>query len=88
MTNSRKIIAGSAVALMIGATMAATPAAAWGRYHNNNGAAVAGALVGGMALGAAVGAMASQPHYNNGYGQPYGYGGYEEGYGYDEGYGY
>jgi hypothetical protein len=78
MTSLKKIITGAAVALMIGGTMAATPAAAWG-YRHDNGAAIAGAVVGGMALGAAIGAAASQPRYYDGYGprpvygQPYGY---------------
>jgi hypothetical protein len=71
MTSLKKIITGSAVALMIGGTMAATPAAAWG-YRHDNGAAIAGAVIGGMALGAAIGAAASQPDYYDGYG--YGYG--------------
>jgi hypothetical protein len=80
MNSLKKIITAAAVALMIGVTMAATPAAAWG-YRHDNGAAIAGAVVGGMALGAAIGAAASQPRYDDGYGygprpvygQPYGY---------------
>ena len=67
MTSMKKIITGAAMALMIGGTMAATPAAAWG-YRHDNGAAIAGAVVGGMALGAAIGAAASQPRYYDGYG--------------------
>jgi hypothetical protein len=83
MTSLKKIITGAAVALMIGGTMAATPAAAWG-YRHDNGAAIAGAVVGGMALGAAIGAAASQPRYDDGYG--YGYGPrpvYGQSYGYE-----
>jgi hypothetical protein len=80
MNSMKKIITGAAVALLVGGTMAATPAAAWG-YRHDNGAAIAGAVVGGMALGAAIGAAASQPNYYDGYGygprpvygQPYGY---------------
>lgn len=65
MTKLKKIIAGPAVALMIGGAMSATPAAAWG-YRHNNGAAIAGAAIGGLALGAAIGAAASQPRYYGG----------------------
>ncbi len=80
MNSLKNIITGTAMALIIGGTMAATPAAAWG-YRHDNGAAIAGAVVGGMALGAAIGTAASQPHYYDGYGygprpvygQPYGY---------------
>jgi hypothetical protein len=80
MISMKKIITGAAMALMIGGTMAATPAAAWG-YRHDNGAAIAGAAIGGMALGAAIGAATSQPRYDDGYGygprrvygQPYGY---------------
>ncbi len=85
MTSLKKIITGTVVALMIGGTMAATPAAAWwdggyGYGYHSNGAAIAGAAIGGMALGAAIGAAASQPDYYDGYGygprpvygQPYG----------------
>ncbi len=80
MTTLRKMITGAAVALMIGGTMAATPAAAWG-YRHDNGAAIASAAMGGLALGEAIGAAASQPRYYDGYGygprpvygQPYGY---------------
>ncbi len=68
MTSMKKIITGAAMALMIGGTMAATPAAAWwdggyGYGYHSNGAAIAGAAIGGMALGAMIGAAASQPHY-------------------------
>jgi len=73
MTSLKKIITGAAMALMIGGTMAATPAAAWG-YRHDNGAAIAGAAIGGMSLGAAIGAVASQPDYYDGYGYGYGYG--------------
>ncbi len=82
MNSMKKIITGAAVALMIGGTMAATPAAAWTRYHNNNAGAVAGAAIAGMAVGAAIGAATSQNRYYEGYG----YGGYN-GYG-NGGYGY
>ena len=92
MTSLKKIITGAAVALMIGGSMAATPAAAWG-YRHDNGAAIAGAAIGGMALGAAIGAAASQPRYYGGYGYgyppppAYGYGyapAYGYGYDYDD----
>lgn len=92
MTSMKKIITGSAVAALMASTLAATPAAAWSRYRNNdNAAAVAGAAIGGMALGVAVGAMASQPRYYNGYGYNNGYPppaayDYGPGYGYDYGY--
>ncbi len=90
MTNFKKIITGTAVALMIGGTMAATPAAAWSRYRSNNAGAIAGAAIGGMALGAVIGAAASQPRYYGGYGYGgYGYGGYGYApYGYGYGYGW
>ena len=66
----QKFTAVAAVTIMVGASVAATPAAAWSRYYNNGGA-VAGAAIGGMALGALLGAAASQPRYYGGYG--YGY---------------
>lgn len=78
MNSLKKIITGTAVALIIGGSMAATPVAAWG-YRYDNGAAIAGVVVGGMVLGAAIGAAASQPQYYDGYGygpvyrHPYGY---------------
>ena len=92
MTSLKRVIMGPAIAALMASTLAATPAAAWSRYRNNdNAAAIAGAAIGGMALGAAVGAMASQQRYYNGYGYNYGYPpppayGYGPGYGY--GYGY
>ncbi len=49
-------LTGAMVALLIGGTVAATPASAWTRYQNNN----TGAVVGDMTLGAAMGAAASQ----------------------------
>ena len=74
-----KIITGSIAALALASTIAATPAAAGGYYRHSgsNAGAVAGAAIAGMAMGAMVGAAASQPHYGY-YNQPYG--GY--GYGY------
>ena len=80
MTKLGKFITAATVMLTIGGAMAATPAAAWG-YRHNNGAAIAGAAIGGLALGAAIGAAASQPRYYGGYGygprpvygQPHGY---------------
>lgn len=51
MNSLKKIISGAALAPVIGGTMAATPAAAWGDLHDN-GAAIAGA---------AIEAAASQP---------------------------
>lgn len=73
-------------ALMIGGMMAASPAKAWTRYHNNAGAVV-GAAIDGMDLGATISAATSRsryyndvssdspppPGYGNGY-SPYGYG--------------
>ena len=89
MISKTNILTGAMVALMIGGTVAATPAAAWTRYHNTNTGAVVGAAIGGMALGAAIGAAASQNrYYDNGYyapPPPPGYG-YAPAYGYDYGY--
>jgi hypothetical protein len=89
MISKTNILTGAMVALLVGGTIAATPASAWTRYHNNNTGAVVGATIGGMALGAAIGAAASQPrYYNNGYYAPpppppaYGYGYAPYGYGY------
>jgi hypothetical protein len=90
MTNKTNILTGAMIALMIGGTMAATPASAWTRYRNNNAGAVAGAAIAGMAVGAAIGAATSQNRYY----EDYGYGGYGNGgygyapYGYGNGYGY
>ena len=89
MTKLKKIITGIAASALMASTLSVTPASAWTRYrYNNNAGAIAGAAIGGMALGAAVGAMASQQRYNNGYGYgyppppAYGYGpGYNYGYG-------
>jgi hypothetical protein len=86
----RKIITGAIAALALASTIAATPASAGGyyRYHSGPDAgAIAGAAVAGMAVGAIVGAAASQPnYYGGGYGYPaYGYG---PGYGYAPAYGY
>jgi hypothetical protein len=85
-----KILTGSIVALALASTIAATPASAGGyyRYHSSADAgAIAGAAVAGMAVGAIVGAAASQPHY---YGGGYGYPayGYRPGYAYAPAYGY
>jgi outer membrane lipoprotein SlyB len=55
MISKTNILTGAMVALLIGGIVAATPASAWTRYHNNTGAIV-GAAIGGMALGAAIGA--------------------------------
>jgi hypothetical protein len=60
MISKTNILTGAMVALMIGGTVAATPAAAWTRYHNNNTGAVVGAAIGGMALGAAIGAAVAR----------------------------
>ncbi|GLI92318.1 hypothetical protein [Methylocystis echinoides] len=99
MTKLRKTITATALVALLAWTMTTTPASAW-YYGANNGAAVAGAVIGGMALGAAVGVLASQPSYgyypNYGYGAGYG-GGYAPYYrtapaygygGYGYGYGY
>ena len=91
--NRTNMTTGAMVLALAVATFAVTPAAAWTRYHNNNAGAVAGAAIGGMALGAMIGAAASQPRYYGGYGYgyppppppAYGYG-YAPAYGY--GYGY
>jgi hypothetical protein len=90
MISKTNILTGAMVALMMGSTVAATPASAWTRYHNNNTGAVVGAAIGGMALGAAIGAATSQNrYYDNGYyappPPPPGYG-YAPAYGYDYGY--
>jgi hypothetical protein len=85
-----KIITGTIAALALASTIAVTPAAAGGYYRYRSGpdaGAIAGAAVAGMAVGAIVGAAASQPYYyGGGYGYPaYGYG---PGYGYAPAYGY
>ena len=92
MLNKTNIITGAMVLALAGATFAATPAAAWTRYRNNNAGAVAGAAIAGMAVGAAIGAATSQNRYYGGYGNgyppsAYGYG-YEPAYGYGYDYGY
>ena len=86
MTMLRKTINITAVGAFLAGTISATPAADWYDGYDN-GAAVAGAIIGGMALGAAVGSLASQPGYgySGGYGPGYGY---EQGYGGGYGYGY
>jgi hypothetical protein len=88
MSSFSKIITGSIVALALAGTIAVTPASAGGTYYYRsapNAGAVAGAAIAGMAVGAMVGAAASQPHYYDyGYQYPaYGYGPY---YGYPGGY--
>lgn len=95
MITLRKTISTTAILALLFGAVATTPAMAWG-YRNDNGMAVAGAVIGGMALGAAVGAIASQPSNYYGYGPRYGYPaprpspayGYGGGYGYEDGYGY
>jgi hypothetical protein len=96
MPKLRKSITSTAIVALLAGTIGTTPASAW--YYNNNGAAIAGAMIGGMALGAAVGALASQPSYGYGYGYArafggdygYGYAPYRAApaYGYGPGYGY
>ncbi|RTL87359.1 MAG: hypothetical protein EKK29_07230 [Hyphomicrobiales bacterium] len=88
MTNLGKIITGSIAALALASTIAATPASAGGYYYRSgpDAGAVAGAAIAGMAVGAMVGAAASQPHYDYGYGHPgygYAYGRHHYGYGYN-----
>ena len=80
MTNLKKMITGAAVALMIGGTMASTPASA------GSGGAIAGAAIGGLIVGGVIGSAMSQPDYGYGYYPPpppprpyYGYG-YRGGY--------
>jgi hypothetical protein len=89
MISKTNILTGAMVALLIGGTVAATPASAWTRYRSANTGAVVGAAIGGMALGAAIGAATSQNrYYDNGYYAPpppppaYGYGYAPYGYGY------
>jgi hypothetical protein len=90
MISKTNILTGMTVALMIGGTVAATPASAWTRYRNNDAGAVAGAAIAGMAVGAAIGAAANQNRYYGGYGYgyppppppAYGYGYAPYGYGY------
>ncbi len=83
------IITGSIVALALPSIIAATPASAGGYYYPSRpeAGAIAGAAIGGMALGAAIGAIASQPtyghYYRPAYPYPsYGYGGPARAYGY------
>jgi hypothetical protein len=85
MTNFGKIFTGSIVALALASTIAATPASAGGYYYRSgpNAGAVAGAAIAGMAMGAMIGAAASQPHY---YGYRYPAYGYGPAYGYRGGY--
>ena len=93
MTTMRKIFTTSIIALGLTSMVAATPAAAGSYYRYRSGpsaGAIAGAAIGGMALGAMVGAAASQPSYYGGYGYgypAYGYG-YVPSYGYGYGYGW
>jgi len=87
-----KIITVSIIALGLASTIAAAPASAGGYYYRSgpSAGAIAGAATGGMALGAMVGAAASQPSYYGGYGYgypAYGYG-YAPSYGYGYGYGW
>ena len=74
MPKLRKSITSTAIVALLAGTIGTTPASAW--YYNNNGAAIAGAMIGGMALGAAVGALASQPSYGYGYGYAPAFGDY------------
>jgi len=62
MTNTKKIITGTAVAALLAGTMAAAPATAWSRYIHNKAGAIAGAGIGGRALDAIISA-ANQPRY-------------------------
>lgn len=87
-----RIITGSIAALALASTITSTPASAGGYYRHSgpDAGTVAGAVIAGMAMGAMVGAAASQPH-DGYYGQPYG--GYRYGYApqyeeYNGGYGY
>ena len=85
MTNFRKMITGSIVALTIGITMAATPAAAW-THHGGAGAAIAGMVLGAAPQGHH-GYGYGHGGYGQGYGGGYGHGGYGGGYGHGYGYG-
>ncbi|MGJ0509123.1 MAG: hypothetical protein ACR652_18770 [Methylocystis sp.] len=90
MTRFSKIITGSIVALALASTIAATPASAGGYYYRSrpDAGAIAGAAVAGMAVGALVGAAASQPAYGYDYGYGYPAYGYGPAYGYAPAYGY
>lgn len=81
MVGFSKIFTGSVAALALAGTIAATPASAGGYYYRSgpNPGAVAGAAIAGMAVGAMVGAVASQPRY---YDDPYPAYAYSPRYGY------
>lgn len=70
-----RILTSSLAALALASTTAASPASAGGYYYRSgpDAGAIAGAAIAGMAVGAMVGAAASQPH-DGYYDQPYGYG--------------
>lgn len=58
---SKTTATGVAAALALASFVAASPASADGKWHNNNAAVAAGAV--GFAAGAMVGAAAAQPNY-------------------------
>lgn len=84
-----KAILSVAAAGFLAGTMMTTPADAGPRrraVQNYEEQEEIGAALGGLALGAAAGAIASEQYYNDGWGYNYGPG-YGYGYGYDYGYG-
>jgi hypothetical protein len=85
MRTGGKIITRAILALASASPIAVSSASAGG-YYRCHSSPDAGAAVAGMAVGAIVGAVASQPQYHtDGYGDPvYGYG---PGYGYAPAYG-
>lgn len=87
-----KILGSVAAASFVVGTMMATPADAGPRrraVQTYEAEEDIGAALGGLALGAAAGAIASQQYYNDGWGYNYGPGyGYGYDYGYGPGYGY
>ena len=86
---SKVLSAVLATAFVAGTMMTTAEAGARRRaIQNYEAEQEVGDVLGGLALGAAAGAIASQQYYNDGWGYNYGPGyGYGPAYGYDYGYG-